>query len=1532
MAQVKKFKNPAGPVTDETATKSAGAKKYGKWIRDGVETEMTDESIADFLEYVRQGKDFQQVIANQYLDKIRRGEDVNLNTLLNESNVEPTHYTPEQIENLKKDRAKESIFASMFNTPTHKYNTTTAWLGKWNPSTISNNVKEESKKPTLGLASSGSAFQYKSNPDKTYSYRSLLNTDEQRHWNNWYKYLTDTASRNTFDTSGFTNLDNLTSWFDNMKDAEGASIGKAWLDTLWQKIQNGSELDQDQLDYLTMIGLGHNRTPNKEVAAQLAEQEAATKKTTDWKKYNTEKLWTDSDRDNYFVYGADGSFTLDPSKLHSGFDPSKNYYFNDEFIENNPVGYDWLRNKVYYNGKWYNGNDLKNAGSDLYKMLAAKDYFNMNKRGEYANANNILMTSWNGQENLIPAQSDETSNYIGSIYQSPFLYESKNYNTGKTTLRVSDGQNEDGTIKYKYIPIGTDHIVWRGVDLSESDFLNDGTGRRNWSWRLTDAYGNPISELGGYQIGNDFTQDDFMGLYDGSTAIKKQALPSPKKRISSDKNSAYYNRYLETTPYGFTVYKSVNPKDKLYVTMPSALGGKTYKDMDSEVLEYFNNEEFKNLINNDPKLGRLLVRLMVDGKDDKYLSTKVPELIIRYFKSKRFADAPISSNKKGGVLKAQNGRVVNLGYKPEETSMLSQRADEINAAFNNPYAAQYIRKDGENQLWKGLDKTDRAMLWGLGLDAAGFLAGIVPVYGDVINTALSTIGANIAYGIADSRMEKAGAVAPGTTVRNIVNNTLLDVVGIVPVVGDAADAANWVKKLGTWLKRSNRAFEVIKTAIAGAGIVHGAESLDKLINGEDLTTEDVQALMQGTMALVGLTKRGVHAANEARLAKHSHPGVKEIPYKTKFKNADGTEDELTFNPNDIKEATSFLNRGDVKSKAKLVELIKAKKPNISDEEINRIIGDPKALRDLGLVHETRITGNGFSAAKPEDKPSAWRYFFNQTKRREALTNRTPEQIAVGSTKGKYMKTAASNWLYTKGIGVPEGYQRTPEHWWKKQQLIKSPVEVESTGRTVEESGNSANRVANQSFQGTEQQTRVENSEQTRQTEQANTGSETPRITPETPTRPSIMDSSTAESKLMPKTPSKKKFFNNFNEMLVNDNFKALAEDNPTEARRIVNKAVSELVAKNKATGKHATRLAEKAESMIKGKGYTFKKGGILKGQYGMQPNNFWNNLGETISSPETLNALDSGVRFVLGNYYNDKSSETQKNAIKKAVSLSQPTTPQETYTPNYINAGNAFRHLAESEFQFRPSATTDPNQREAWKKASYDKGNAALAQGINAESQQHSENLLRNVDERRNYAYVKNEAMNQGRKAVASGITAMAGIEDARLKANTESLNQWIYQWQAQRDADINAAKAYADQKNAFDLQQGMLKDYNTWYNKTFTKDKPYDPTNAEHNKAIALEQKRLQTLYQTMGYQNKYKGLSKSSQRWYDLLYAKKGGSLRPASEQIAIDREKAFNKIQVNKSRTQDRIWEASIKDARKALDKMSDRTHKILMKLLS
>ena len=77
MAQVKKFKNPAGQMTvdddaaaipagDQTPAQDEPAKKYGKWIRNGVVYEMDGEKMKSLETYISTLDPDQQIIAADY--------------------------------------------------------------------------------------------------------------------------------------------------------------------------------------------------------------------------------------------------------------------------------------------------------------------------------------------------------------------------------------------------------------------------------------------------------------------------------------------------------------------------------------------------------------------------------------------------------------------------------------------------------------------------------------------------------------------------------------------------------------------------------------------------------------------------------------------------------------------------------------------------------------------------------------------------------------------------------------------------------------------------------------------------------------------------------------------------------------------------------------------------------------------------------------------------------------------------------------------------------------------------------------------------------------------------------------------------------------------------------------------------------------------------------------------------------------------------------------------------------------------------
>ncbi len=77
---------------------------------------------------------------------------------------------------------------------------------------------------------------------------------------------------------------------------------------------------------------------------------------------------------------------------------------------------------------------------------------------------------------------------------------------------------------------------------------------------------------------------------------------------------------------------------------------------------------------------------------------------------------------------------------------------------------------------------------GLTADLTGMAVGFVPVIGDAANVALSTVGSNILYGIADRRRVKEGAAPKGTTWKNIAMGVGADVASLLPVAGDLANA------------------------------------------------------------------------------------------------------------------------------------------------------------------------------------------------------------------------------------------------------------------------------------------------------------------------------------------------------------------------------------------------------------------------------------------------------------------------------------------------------------------------------------------------------------------------------------------------------------------------------------------------------------------------------------------------------------------------------------------------------------------------
>jgi hypothetical protein len=225
------------------------------------------------------------------------------------------------------------------------------------------------------------------------------------HFDRIYNYLVNSSTRGTYDTSSFSDLEQIVSWFDGLKDANGNPSGKAFLDELKRKILAGEEIKEGttERDFLNMIKIGYNRKPSAEVIASqeaqaIVNDESAQRNVaedTAWNQFNVDGIWNENDRKSLFTYDPEKGYTMKTINIPNAPE-SLGFLFNQEFADRyQGYGYDGLVGKVLFNNKWYKASDLLDPNSNLYKILNGPDYnyFNLNKQGRYSDANKILMST-----------------------------------------------------------------------------------------------------------------------------------------------------------------------------------------------------------------------------------------------------------------------------------------------------------------------------------------------------------------------------------------------------------------------------------------------------------------------------------------------------------------------------------------------------------------------------------------------------------------------------------------------------------------------------------------------------------------------------------------------------------------------------------------------------------------------------------------------------------------------------------------------------------------------------------------------------------------------------------------------------------------------------------------------------------------------------------------------------------------------------------------------------------------------------------
>jgi hypothetical protein len=175
----------------------------------------------------------------------------------------------------------------------------------------------------------------------------------------------------------------------------------------------------------------------------------------------------------------------------------------------------------------------------------------------------------------------------------------------------------------------------------------------------------------------------------------------------------------------------------------------------------------------------------------------------------------IELNRNGGVIKAQNGAVINAGVKDNKPKQTVKEKDIVRP--DEPGVP------GSN---KTLSRADIAELVAVGGDVLGTVAGLFGPVGDIAGSSLGLLASGTRFGANVSR----DGFQLGDLGR-FAMDAGLDAVGLLPFVGDAARVAKVTKGI-------QKVSRVLSPLFIGMGLTAAAGSVDKAIKGEEFTVKD----------------------------------------------------------------------------------------------------------------------------------------------------------------------------------------------------------------------------------------------------------------------------------------------------------------------------------------------------------------------------------------------------------------------------------------------------------------------------------------------------------------------------------------------------------------------------------------------------------------------------------------------------------------------------------------------------------------------
>lgn len=1420
MAQVKKF-NTGGSVQKM---------KYGNIIKNGTTYEMTEESMKRLEQYIAAADpDIQQSLANDW-KLLMSGQDVTIDTMANRRSTIPEDFTKGQLRRLGKDKATESKWHGAVNSDIHKYNLATQYLGKFDPSK-SDKIKET---PQKDFWKSNKSIEYDIEDDGTKKYRGFSNTDEKNYYDNITAYLMgDDAFRAQYKDPGISNFETLDSWFKSLPNSE------EFVKNLWNKIENGQELNSDESQFWTAIGMKFgDPKANPKYEEKVKSNEAQAAKEKAWRAFNVGNVWNDSEMDNdYFAYNpTTGTFTVKTPTL----DGSIGFHFNDDFVANN-YGYDHLKGKVKFNGVWYSEKDLYNPESELYKMLTHKqyDYRNKNLRGDFDAANQVLKTNWSGVT-YIPASSD----YLGPFYgqNSSYIYQDTNWLTNNS--------------KYGALDLGgKDWNLLKAINMNGS--AND-LGVRDWRYILTDAYGRYIDPYGNVvETPYEFDNSKFSNLYVGQTDPSKQVI-NRHERLTDNSTSPYYNRYADEpiymsdkkTPLMESWLGLDDNTENAFVYFHPNVGGiedTTFENMPMDIYNILHSKDFWDNYNNSQtsrNAKRRFAILIEKGKnkmtEEDWTALGINDVniinsIVNYFTINRRTGkkytSSVQSNKSGGVIKYQtpSGPVGERKVDDKVVALAEQ--------MNSPYEPANFKDEFTPEDWMDISA--------VAADLIGFGVGYAPGWGDLGNLLLSGVGATTLGAIADRKRVKHGALPKGTAFRNAAANIGTDIVSIVPIIGDAANFNNS-------LRRATRIAPIILSSAGAMATLQNFPDIVKSFktlatNPSEFTTTDLRNVSIGLQLVTGMTTRATRAYKDSNLAAKSAT-PKEQRYGFERTGTDGKKVHQNLDDADIKALTEAKGQKNIDAAIDQIAI----KYNLSDSEKSALkLAGPTGM---GFQHNKPFLWRNTVEDAPTQKESVWYYLTNPRKRAEALAKRSAED-------------------FTRAVDDGASKKRAERH-----------LEINNTSKNAK----GGVLKAQGGLSDIEELTNPD------------------KIT--IPELPKLDDVVLEEPEII---------------------------DFPSPFKELNNNYHVDLMGTKRQATRHAKEFAKDHPGFNSywwnGKEHALKTTG--NGQHPSEPLKPW-------VIPTAVDSLMSSARLGFDRKTNEIITAQKAKGIREAADASMLSKQEFIPQRMQLTAGDASKAAANRMFQHLPPVNADYTRYAAQQRAGFDAANAMLAQSDREYSAQYSENLDKNIARQQMIADRNMQIEAQNRQIQAQKMAALSELYASRDAANRQSIANYGIEQQTKYEQGMQKARearlAREKSKWTIDAQKMYIND--------LTKDidvkSAYDAYLATNpTTPLSIEN----WVAGEPQFRNKVNEYMQKATQWIadqqletELQYLppiyKSGGKMRSASDQIAINREKANDQIKVNKYKSFDKNWEDQNKAVRKAIGKMNDRVYNILMKILS